>query len=132
MRNSAATPDLAKRRREVLTQFCTFLGFSALEISHFVFNGIKLEKVGDWIILVGAVLFPIMTIVSWRSLRNNWTAEEEDRAATRTLGYIVLIPIILVAVIVTGYALFSLYGWLATIPSWAAVIILLLILIYLK
>ena len=31
-----------------------------------------------------------------------------------------------------GFALFSAFGWLATIPSWAAVIILLLVLIYLK
>jgi hypothetical protein len=31
-----------------------------------------------------------------------------------------------------GIVLYSAFGWLATIPSWAAVIIVLLVLIYLK
>ena len=50
----------------------------------------------------------------------------------RTLGYVVLAPIALIVAVFAGLALFSVFGWLATIPSWAAVIIVLLVLIYLK
>ena len=65
-------------------------------------------------------------------MRNNWTAEQEDQVATRTLGWIVAGPILLVVFIVAGLVLFSMFGWLATVPSWAGVIIILLVLIYLK
>jgi hypothetical protein len=67
---------------------------------------------------------------------NNWSVEQTDRIFDRiaqTLGYVVLAPIALIIVaVLAGVALFSAFGWLATIPSWAAVIIVLLVLIYLR
>jgi len=54
----------------------------------------------------------------------------------RAMGYMTLGPILLVAivvgVVVGGMMLYSVFGWFATIPSWAAVIIVLLVLILLK
>jgi hypothetical protein len=54
----------------------------------------------------------------------------------RPVGYVLLVPVALIVAalvaVLAGVALFSAFGWLATIPSWAAVIIVLLVLIYLK
>jgi hypothetical protein len=49
----------------------------------------------------------------------------------RLFVYIVLAPIILIGIAYAGIALYSKFGWLATIPSWAAAVIVLLLLIYL-
>jgi hypothetical protein len=69
-------------------------------------------------------------------MRNNWTTEQEEQALTRTFSFAIWAPIVLVIALIVavlvGIALFSAFGWFATIPSWAAVIIVLLVLIYLK
>jgi hypothetical protein len=131
MKTAISTND-NKRWREQRTQFLGFLLFSVLEIGYLLYSRLTFTVWRDWIFLGGAVLFSIMTIISWRSMRNNRTAEQEDRAVTLTFGYIVAGPIILLIAVLAGFALFSMFGWLATIPSWAAVIIVLLVLIYLK
>lgn len=122
----------AKRRRELRSQFWGFVAFSLFEIGYLVYRPPTFSTWRDWIIAGGAILFPIMAIISFRSMRNNWTPEQEDQVATRTLGYVFLAPFLLVGIVLIGIALFSAFGWLATVPSWAAVIIVLLILIYLK
>jgi hypothetical protein len=121
-----------KQRREKLYQLLVFVFFSVFEISYLLYSQPTFSKLGDWIILGGAFFFPIMALISWRSIRNDWSAEKEDQTITRTFGSIVLAPILLVVAVVAGFALFSAFGWLATIPSWAAVIIILLVLIYFK
>ena len=47
-------------------------------------------------------------------------------------GISLVAAVALVAIAVAGFALYSSFGWMGTIPSWAAVIIVLLLLIYLK
>jgi len=46
----------------------------------------------------------------------------------RLFVYIVLAPIILVGIVYASIALYSAFGWLATIPLWATGIIVLLFL----
>ena len=125
-----------KRHRQVRSQFLWFLFFSVLEIGGLIWLWPRLSAIGVWFIVAGIILFLTMAVVSWRSMRNTWTAEQEDHAATRVLGYVFLGPVALVAFLVAfvlaGAALYSIFGWFATIPSWAAVIIVLLVLIYLK
>ena len=59
--------------------------------------------------------------------------ELEDYGATaKAWGYILLAPIIFVGAVIASVALYSTFGWFATIPLWAAAIIVLLLLIYMK
>jgi hypothetical protein len=95
-------------------------------------NAVRWVGTNDCHAAATAKRFCPMAIISWRSMRNNWAAEKEDQTIMRTLGYILLAPILLVLAVIAGFALFSAFGWLATIPSWAAVIIILLVLIYVK
>jgi hypothetical protein len=128
----AETSISAKQRREKRNQFLGFVFFSVFELGYLFFSRPTFSSLVDWLILAGAIFFPIMALISWRSMRNDWSVEKEDQTFTRTFGYIVLAPILLVVAVIAGFALFSAFGWLATIPSWAAVIIVLLVLIYLK
>jgi len=123
----------AKWRRYQRTIFAVLVLFSVLAIGGLLFNPPTSSDWRDWIVLVGVILLPIITaIVLYRSMRNNWTAEQEEQTLKRTLGYVVLAPIALIVAVLAGVVLFSAFGWLASIPSWAAVIIVLLVLIYLK
>jgi hypothetical protein len=56
-----------------------------------------------------------MSIISFFAMRNNWSDEEADRITMRTLGFVVLSPIALFVAVLAGVALFSAFGWLATI-----------------
>jgi hypothetical protein len=60
-------------------------------------------------------------------------ARHESKDQLGALLYMVLgPPILLVAIVVSGIMMYSAFGWLAAIPSWAALIIFLLVLILLK
>jgi hypothetical protein len=122
----------AKRRREQWSTFFGFVAFSIFEIGYLIWQPPTFALLRDWIILGGAIFFPIMAVISYVSLCKSWTPQQEDRATTRTLGFIFLAPVALVGIVLAGFMLFSAFGWFATIPSWAAVIIMLLVLIYLK
>jgi Ca2+/Na+ antiporter len=122
----------AERLRAQRRTFYTFLFFSAFEIGALASGLVSLATWGGWIVLFGAFFFPVMAVISLVGILKNWTVEQEDRAFTRTFGYIFGVPIILVAFILAGWVLFSTFGWLASIPSWAAVIIVLLVLLLLK
>jgi ABC-type branched-subunit amino acid transport system permease subunit len=77
-----------------------------------------------------------MAIIALCGLLNGWTAEQEDKALGRTMSFVVFAPVTLIVAalvaVLFGIVLFSAFGWLASIPTWAAVIIVLLVLIYLK
>jgi hypothetical protein len=80
----------------------------------------------------------VLVVWSWKKLGT----ERQERLLTvfgsvvRLVRFVVLAPIVLIIVLIAavlvGWGLFSAFGWFATIPSWAAVIIVLLVLIYLK
>lgn len=119
------------RREKFVTLFISLALFD-LFVGDLVYNSRSPDNSHLWLQLAGSVLFLFMTIFSFLSIFKNWTAEKEDQLFMRTAGYLVLVPIMIVVAIFLGFALFSTFGWLATIPSWAAVIIVLLVLIYLK
>ena len=77
----------------------------------------------------GSLLFGFMAIMTWASAERGWTDQQEESAVVRALGWMVLGPVILVAI---GAALFFGISWLSSIPSWAAVIIVLLVMILLN
>jgi peptidoglycan/LPS O-acetylase OafA/YrhL len=121
--------DQLLRRRQQLGVVACFGLFSLLSIWVLVYRTPTFVNWRDWITVLAAFFFPLLTFLSLLSLWRGWSADHEERIVLRTLGYIVVTPVILLAVIIGGYFAF---GWFATIPSWAAVVIVLLVLIYLK
>ena len=126
------TPIKGSRRWGQIFALLFSLSFSALEIGVLIFAPPKFDHWTDWLIVGGAILFPIMAIFLFISMLAGWSAEREEQAFTRTIGCIFLTPVVLIIVAVAGFALYSAFGWLGTIPTWAAVIIVLLVLILLK
>jgi hypothetical protein len=60
-------------------------------------------------------------------------ARHEFKDQLGALLYMVLgPPILLVAIVISGIMMYAAFGWFAAIPSWAALIIFLLVLILLK
>lgn len=118
----------AALRKEQRRTFLAFLLFSILEIGVLVYIRPDFTHWRDWIIAAGAIFFPILAVISFLSMRRNWTGDQTDSVIMRTLGFIVLAPIALVAIVIVGFALYAAFGWFGTIPSWAAVIIVLLLL----
>jgi hypothetical protein len=73
------------------------------------------------------ILFPMLAVISGMGLLKNWSIEESERATNRVIGWIIAIPLIVAAFVIATWGIVSFFGWLATIPSWAAVIIILLL-----
>jgi hypothetical protein len=104
-------------------------------IGHLFYNPPSFSTPGGWIVVGATVWFSIWAIFCLFAIRNNWSVEQTDRIfdqITRPVGYVLFVPLALIVVVLAGIVLFPAFGWLATIPSWAAVIIVLLVLIYLR
>ena len=133
-----ALSEVKRRRRQHGLAFAFFAFLSAFMIGHLFYNPPSFSTPGDWIVLGATIWFSICATICFFATRNNWGDEQFDRfdRITQTVGYVVLAPIALIVVVLVavlaGVALFSAFGWLATIPSWVAVIIVLLVLIYFK
>jgi len=125
-KNSASVPSSEDVRRERRSNRNTFLGFLAVSILevYVLMSGYRTSDWRDWLIVGGAIFFPLFTVFSWRVWRNDWSPERSDQAAGRLFGWLFVTPFII-------WALFLVVGWFATIPVWATVIIMLLFLILL-
>ena len=75
---------------------------------------------------IGAVFFATLAITSWISYFRRLSVEQSDTLILRTLGRLLLAPFALIAIAVLIAGLFYGFAWLSGIPSWAAVIIVLL------
>lgn len=111
---------------EKWTTFVVFLVFSALEIGLLVFGELDFTKWRDWLIVVGAIFCPVLTVIAGVALVKDWSIEKSDRVLNRTLGCLIGAPI---ATLVGVWVLTSFFGWFSTIPLWAAVIIVLLVIL---
>jgi hypothetical protein len=98
-----------------------FAGFSVLEFVVLSTMQVDASDLDFWIIAAGAIFFPVSAILSFLSMWNNWTREQEDRAFN-VLRYTCLIPIILGGAMLLSVGLFLFWGWLGIIPSWAEII----------
>ena len=117
------------RRSAKWTWFLLALGFSALEISVLVFGNLTFATWKDWVIAAGAVFFPVLAVLTCLDLVNDWSDDKSDRV-TRTI--FIGIPLAVCALLLVSWMLWSFFGWIVTIPIWAAVIIILLILLLLR
>lgn len=98
-------------------------------------------KVIVWIQIIG---FPCMSLFILVSLVRDWSPQQETAVGDQIAGFVIgLIPFrtakkllklifwslaVVLCVAFGGWAVSGAVGWFATIPSWAAVIIILLIL----
>ena len=113
-----------KRKREKWNQFAWFVGFSLLEIGVLTFTKLDFDHWRSRLFVFGAVFFPAMAVLSYFDARGDWSTEKSDHIFSRAIGWILGGPILLVG----GLCLIIVvFGWLGSIPSWAAVIIVLLI-----
>ncbi len=119
-------------RKEHRNTFLIFLFLSALEIWALFTRDMRFEKWADWIIVGGAVMFPLLAFQSGRAMRNNWSAERSDQAVKRMFSWLLATPFLLAAAALGLWAVLAVFGWLGSIPGWAAVIIFLLVLLLLK
>jgi hypothetical protein len=124
--------DASLRRLQQFAAFAICVLFSALAIGYLFYQPPTFSNLKDWVTLGGAIFLPPLAIINFFGMRNNWSDEQADQIAKQTFGYVVLAPIALIVAVLAGIMLFSAFGWFATIPSWAAIIIVLLVLIYLK
>jgi len=115
-------------RRVKWSTFLIFLVASALEMGVLAFGNLTFEKWSDWIIVGGALFFPVLTVISWIDLLNDWSVDKSDRIVLKVFGWIIGVPVVAGALLLVLWVLLSFFGWLATIPVWAAVIIILLLL----
>jgi hypothetical protein len=119
-------------RREKRNTFLGFVAFSVFYIGYVFYSPPTFNTLVDWCAAGGAIFFPIMAIISFRSLRNDWSPQREDQATMRMIWNIVLTPVLLVGAVVAFFMLQSAFSWLAALPSGMAVVIVLLVLIYLR
>jgi hypothetical protein len=134
MQSEPEQPTVKDTRRAKWFTFLAFLGFSALEISLLeisllVDDKLTFVKWTDWLIAGAAIFFPILTVIAGINLVKDWSNWETDRVVERTFGWLIGAPII---ILLGVWVLVSVVGWLNSIPSWAAVIIALLVLLLLR
>lgn len=82
-----------------------------------------------WIVVGAAVLSPIWAVASLLGAWKHWDEQKINSLARRSLLWIVGVPIVLG---LGFYVLSATSDWFKTIPSWAAVIIVLLFLILMQ
>lgn len=87
------------------------------------------EEWENWLGIGGMALFGPLAVFSWVSYFSGWSAHQEEHIGLSLLKWIFLGPIIF---IIGGLALFFIAKWLLSIPSWAAVMIILQVLILIK
>lgn len=105
-----------------------FVGFSVLEACALVYGNLTFEKWKDWLIVFGAFMFPVLALVSAHSLTKDTRLQGINRKLAVYVKWVLAAPFALIAITLAMWLLFSIFGWFASIPGWAAVIIILLFL----
>lgn len=122
--------------KEKWGSFGFFFGVSLLEVLLLLTEVVSIANWMGWLILTSAIIFSIMSVISLISIINHWSIEKEESIVEKIMGFLVGTPVVLVLILVAiallVWAAISVFGWFGSIPSWAAVIIVLLILLLFK
>ena len=94
----------AQTRRERRFAFWGFLIVYGFWIGDLFYERPTFSGWYDWVRLGGVIFFGALTILSYFIMRENWSAEEENRA------YILFTPIILVGAVLLSVTLHSAFG----------------------
>ncbi len=125
-------PPLKDTRRTKWFPFFVYLAGSAFLISVLVDSKLNFSNWGDWFLVLGTIISMVYTVIAGLSLVRDWSDTEENLAVLageKTMSWLIGAPII---VLVGVWLLGSVVGWFSSIPSWAAVIIALLVLLLLR
>lgn len=125
--NLPHAPAVEESLKQKWLNLLIFMGFSILELWVLFFGNLTFDRWKDWIILCGAFFFPFMALISAGSLANDSRLTGPRKNLALVLKWLLAAPFALVGLAIAGWALYSTFGWFATIPSWAAVIILILL-----
>lgn len=120
------------RRTKWLTFFIFLGGSTFLLITILGKDKLNVVNWKDRFIAVGAIIWLVYTVIAGLSLVKYWSNTEDNLAflaVEKTFSRLIGVPII---VLVGVWVLMSVFGWLSSIPSWAAVIIALLILLLIR
>lgn len=80
------------------------------------------------LMLLALVMAPAFTLYAARGLTRDPAVRGAPRKFALFIQWALAIPLLVLGICIAGWLVFSLFGWLASIPLWAAVIIVLLIL----
>lgn len=104
-----------------------FLGMAGLDVWLLMQPTTKFDKWITWLFVFGLFFMPSWAWTSWTGFRSGKTDREIDDQMGSSMFKLLMAPILLTLAGLACWALFAVIGWFATIPLWAAVIILLLI-----
>jgi len=141
-----ANPKNPRSRNDKWATFFILLSLSLAHLGGWLSGDLKFETLTDWYFLFTAISFTALTAVSWKRLENKWSinhskqlikkglvfllkaVNHSKQVIKKVLVFLLKAVFVIFLVAVVGWVLVSFFGWLGTIPLWAAVIIVLLIL----
>lgn len=126
-----ALPADAKLKSDRKEIFATSMIFTIVTVAYIGVwvSGLLDDRGLGYVLPAGAAFFGFMCVMGWISYAKGWNAQQQDSVLLRSFSWLIFGPIILCIV---GVVLFFGISWLTSIPSWAAVIIVLLILVLFK
>ena len=103
-----------------------WLGISGIGIFGVTSDQFSLDKGGNWLVLAMAIFGPIVSAVYLIAIARKWHPVYATSVAVKAVGWTIGVPIILGLGI---WAISSTSDWFKTVPSWAVVIIVLLVIL---
>lgn len=129
-----ALPKEIRQKKEKRENIFSIIFLSALyaAFSYTYFSGrldIKDGWFEDYGIPIAIVFFSVMLVVFWIGLLRGWSNQRTEDAVVKSMGWLLASPVL---ALIIGVPLYFAFSYLATIPSWAAIIIVLLVFLILK
>jgi LytS/YehU family sensor histidine kinase len=103
------------------------LGFSALGVWVLVYENLKFDHWKDWLIVVSTIFSLLMTFGAANILAKDAGVTGVVNTVAVAVKWLLLAPFFAMAVGIAGWLLFSIFGWMGSIPAWAAIIIVILL-----
>ena len=110
-------------------EFLVFL-FLGVYATYLVFLGDGFKK--EWVLWLIACSIPVwcaFSVFSLLSIIKGWTNREVESKGNKAFRYAIATPFALAGIALVLSHLMALFGWFSSIPSWATVMIILMVLI---
>ncbi len=120
-----------KEKRENIFSII-FLSVLYTAFSYAYFSGrldIKDGWFEDYGIPISIVFFSVMLLVFWIGILRGWSYQRTEDAVVKSIAWLMASPVLAVII---GVPLYFAFSYLASVPSWAAIIIVLLLILILR